>query len=187
MSSAVRTPLTTGETAGIGSISLARGVVAVAAIGVGAAALVKFDFSGRALVAAFFAAVLVVLAAIDFEKRIIPNRIVVPAGVIVLLGDIAAVPNRAKEWTFAAFAAMLVALVISLATRGGFGMGDVKLAFLLGAGLGAAVVGAFAVAMLATFVVSVGILARRGLKARKEMIPFGPFLALGALIVLFLS
>ena len=102
-----------------------------------------------------------------------------PASILVLLGDIAAEPHRAKEWTIAAFATMLVALVISLATRGGVGMGDVKLAFLLGAGLGAAVLGAIVVAMLATFVVSAGILARRGLKARKETIPFGPFLALG--------
>jgi leader peptidase (prepilin peptidase)/N-methyltransferase len=187
MASAVSTPPTTGEIPGIGSISVAPGVVAVAAIGVAAAALVKFDLSGRAFIAAFFAAVLVVLAAIDLERRIIPNRMVVPAGVIVLLGDIVAVPDRAKEWAIAAFAALLVALVISLATRGGFGMGDVKLAFLLGAGLGAAAVGAVAVAMLATFVVSVGILVRHGLKARKEMIPFGPFLTLGALIVLFLS
>jgi leader peptidase (prepilin peptidase)/N-methyltransferase len=129
----------------------------------------------------------VVLAAIDLERRIIPNRIVVPASILVLLGDIAAEPHRAKEWTIAAFATMLVALVISLATRGGVGMGDVKLAFLLGAGLGAAVLGAIVVAMLATFVVSAGILARRGLKARKETIPFGPFLALGALVALFLS
>ena len=103
MASAVCTPPTTGETAGIRSISAAPGVVAVAAIAVAAAALVKFDLSGRALVAAFFAAVLVVLAAIDLERRIIPNRIVVQAGVIVLLGDIVAVPDRAKEWAFAAF------------------------------------------------------------------------------------
>jgi prepilin signal peptidase PulO-like enzyme (type II secretory pathway) len=43
------------------------------------------------------------------------------------------------------------------------------------------------VAMLATFVVSLVILARRGLQARKETIPFGPFLVLGALVALFLS
>jgi prepilin signal peptidase PulO-like enzyme (type II secretory pathway) len=185
MASAVDTPR--AATASFRSIAIPSGLVAVAAIGVAAAALAKFDLSARAFVAAFFAAVLVVLAAIDLERLIIPNRIVVPAGIVVLLGDIAAEPDRAKEWAIAAFASMLVALSISLATRGGFGMGDVKLAFLLGAGLGAAVVGAVAVAMLATFVVSVGILVRRGLKARKETIPFGPFLALGALIVLFLS
>jgi prepilin signal peptidase PulO-like enzyme (type II secretory pathway) len=82
---------------------------------------------------------------------------------------------------------MLVALAVSLATRGGVGMGDVKLAFLLGAGLGWDVVGAVVVAMLATFVVAVGILLRRGIKARKETFPFGPFLVFGALVALFFS
>ena len=131
-------------------IAVPSGVVAVAAIASAAAALIKFDLSARAFVAAFFAAVLVVLAAIDLERRIIPNRIVVPAGVVVLLGDIAAEPHRVKEWTIAAFASMFVALAISLGTRGGVGMGDVKLAFLLGAGLGVGVAGAALVATLAT-------------------------------------
>src|SRR5262245_40885802 len=166
-------------------IAVPSGVVAVAAIAVAAAALIAYDLSGRAFVAAIFAAVLVVLAAIDLEQRIIPNRIVVPAGVVVLVGNIAVEPHRWKEWTAAAVVSMLVALVVSLATRGGVGMGDVKLAFLLGAGLGWDVVGAVVVAMLATFVVGLAIIARRGLNARKETIPFGPFLALGALVALF--
>jgi leader peptidase (prepilin peptidase) / N-methyltransferase len=169
------------------SIAVPTGIVAVVAIATAAAALIKFDLTGRAFVAAFFAAALVVLAAIDLERRIIPNRIVVPAGVMVLVGDIAAEPHRWKEWTIAAFASMLVTLAVALATKGGVGMGDVKLAFLLGAGLGWAVAGAAIVAMLSTFVVSVLILARRGLAARKDTIPFGPFLVLGALVALFLS
>lgn len=185
MASAVDTPR--AAPAGVRAIAIPPGVVAVAAIAVAAAALIKFDLSARAFVAAFFAGVLVVLAAIDLERRIIPNRIVVPAGIVVLLGDIAAEPHRATEWTIAAFASMLVALAVSLATRGGVGMGDVKLAFLLGAGLGYAVVGAVVVATLAAFVPSLVILLRGGLQARKATIPLGPFLALGALVVLFFS
>jgi leader peptidase (prepilin peptidase) / N-methyltransferase len=190
MAGTVHTPIAAGGGSGAAAlrpIALPAGVVAAVAIGAAAAALIEFDLSARAFVAAFFSAVLVVLAAIDLERRIIPNRIVVPAGIIVLFGNIAAEPGRAKEWTIAAFATMFVALVVSLATRGGFGMGDVKLTFLLGAGLGWDVLGAVVVAMLATFVVSAGILARRGLSARKEAIPFGPFLALGALVALFFS
>jgi prepilin signal peptidase PulO-like enzyme (type II secretory pathway) len=188
MSSAVETnrAVDTSST-GFRPIAVPAGIVAVVSITVAAAALIKFDLSARAFVAAFFAAVLVVLAAIDLEQRIIPNRIVLPAGAIVLLGDIAAEPHRWKEWTIAAFASFLVALAVALMTKGGVGMGDVKLAFLLGAGLGWAVAGAALVSMLATFVVSVVILARRGLAARKETIPFGPFLVLGALVALFLS
>lgn len=169
------------------SIAVPPGVVAVAAVAVATAALIKFDLTGRALVAALFCAVLVVLSAIDLRDRIIPNRIVVPAGVVVLLGNVAAEPHRAKEWTIAAFATMAGALVVALVTRGGLGMGDVKLAFLLGAGLGWHVFGGLVWAMAAVFIVSVAILARRGLQARKDTIPFGPFLALGALLALFLS
>jgi leader peptidase (prepilin peptidase) / N-methyltransferase len=189
MSSAVETAATvdTSSTESFRRIAVPSGLVAVAAIAAAAAALIKFDLSARAFVTALFAAVLVVLAAIDLERRIIPNRMVLPAGVAVLLGDIAAEPQRWKEWTFAAFASFVVALAVSLSTRGGIGMGDVKLAFLLGAGLGWAVAGAAVAAMLATFAVSVGILAKHGLKARKSTIPFGPFLVLGALVALFLS
>jgi leader peptidase (prepilin peptidase)/N-methyltransferase len=189
MSSAVETTATVdaNSTDSFRSIAVPPGIVAVVAVSAAATALITFDLSARAFVAAFFAAVLVVLSAIDLEQRIIPNRIVLPAGILVLLGDIAAEPHRWKEWTVAAFGSFFVALAVSLTTRGGVGMGDVKLAFLLGAGLGWAVAGAALVAMLATFVVSVVILFRRGLKARKETIPFGPFLVLGALVALFLS
>ena len=172
---------------GFRPVAVPSGIVAVAAITAAAAALITFDLSGRAFVAAIFAAELVVLAAVDLEQRIIPNRIVLPAGAVVLLGDVAAEPHRWKEWTIAAFGSFFVVLAVCLGTRGGVGMGDAKLAFLLGAGLGWAVAGAALVATLATFVVSVGILVRHGLQARKETIPFGPFLVLGALVALFLS
>ena len=173
--------------AAVRPIRIPSGLLAVAAIGTAAAALIKFDLSGRSFVAAVFCAVLVVLAAIDLERRVIPNRIVIPAGLAVLAGNIAAEPHRAKEWAIAASATMVGAMVVSLGTRGGIGMGDVKLAFLLGAGLGWNVLGGIVLAMLATFLVSVAILVRRGLGARKATIPFGPFLVLGALVALFLS
>jgi leader peptidase (prepilin peptidase)/N-methyltransferase len=169
------------------SFPVPPGLTAICAVAAAAGALIKFDLSGRSFVAGLFCAVLVILTAIDLERRIIPNRIVVPAGLVVLLGDIAAEPHRAKEWAIAALATTCGALAVSLGTRGGVGMGDVKLAFLLGAGLGWHVLGGLVLAMLATFVVAVAILARRGLGARKETIPFGPFLALGAMLALFLS
>ncbi len=188
MTTAAEAPVTT-ETAhpAVRTFPIPPGVVALVSIGLAAAALIKFDLSGRSFVAAWFCASLVMLSAIDLERRIIPNRIVVPGGLVVLLGDIAAEPHRAKEWTIASFATMFGALAIFLVTRGGVGMGDVKLAFLLGAGLGWNVLGGLGLAMVATFVVSVAILARRGLAARKDTIPFGPFLALGAVLALFLS
>lgn len=184
---AATAPAPTASAVPARGIAVPPGVVAIGAIAVAAAALIKFDLTARAFVAAFFAAVLIVLSAIDLRDRIIPNRIVIPAGVVVLVGDIAAEPQRAREWTIAAVATMAGAFVVSVATRGGIGMGDVKLGFMLGAGLGWHVFGGIVWAMIAAFVVSVVILARRGMTARKDTIPFGPLLAFGALLALFLS
>jgi leader peptidase (prepilin peptidase)/N-methyltransferase len=129
--------------------------------------------------------VLVVLAAIDLERRIIPNRIVVPAAVLVLVAQIALSPERTVEWTAAALGAALFLLVPLLFYPNGMGMGDVKLAALLGAGLGWAIVPALVVGLMAAFVAALVVLARGGLAARKTALPFGPFLALGALVALF--
>ena len=101
--------------------------------------------------------------------------------------QIVAQPHRAKEWTIAAFATLLVGVLLSLATRGGIGMGDAKLGFLMGAGLGWSIVGALVWASLGIFVAAIVVLARGGLGARKDTLPFGPFLALGAVLALFLS
>jgi leader peptidase (prepilin peptidase)/N-methyltransferase len=146
-----------------------------------------FGLSGRAFVAAAFCAVLLVVAAIDFEHGIIPNAIVVPAGPLILVGDIAVAPGRAVEWAVAAFGAMLALLALALAYRGALGMGDVKLAFILGAGLGTAVLTGFFIALSAAAVAAVVILVTRGARARKETFPLGPFLAAGAIAALFLS
>jgi prepilin signal peptidase PulO-like enzyme (type II secretory pathway) len=140
----------------------------------------------RAILAAFTSAVLVVLAAIDIERRIIPNRIVLPATGVVLVLQVTLFTGRALESALAAIIAAVVLMLPQLLGRSWMGMGDVKLALLLGAALGWGVLGAVLLGFLCTFPVSVVILIRGGMGARRTMIPFGPFLALGALIVLFL-
>jgi leader peptidase (prepilin peptidase) / N-methyltransferase len=139
----------------------------------------------RAVVAAFAGSTLVVLSAIDIERGIIPNRIVLPAAAIVLVAQVALFPGQASEWALAAVLAALALMIPQLLGRSWMGMGDVKLALLLGATLGWGVLGAVPIAFLCTFPVAVLVLLRGGLAARKTTIPFGPFLALGALIVLF--
>jgi prepilin signal peptidase PulO-like enzyme (type II secretory pathway) len=138
----------------------------------------------RAVVTAFAAAVLVVLSAIDLERGIIPNRIVLPAAAVVFVAQIALFPDRALEWALAAILAPLVLMIPQLLGRSWMGMGDVKLGLLLGAALGWGVVGAVVIALLCTFPVALLVLIRGGMAARKKTIPFGPFLSLGALIVL---
>src|SRR4029077_14547678 len=110
-------------------------------VGLVVLAFVSFPLD-RALLAAFVAAALVVLSAIDIERGIIPNRIVLPAAGIVLVAQIALFPDRALEWTLAAFLAAVLFLIPHLLARAWMGMGDVKLALLLGAALGWGVLGA---------------------------------------------
>jgi leader peptidase (prepilin peptidase)/N-methyltransferase len=139
----------------------------------------------RAIVGAFGAVVLVVLSVIDIERGVIPNRIVLPAAGVVLVAQLALFPGRAPEWLLAAFLAAFVLLIPRLFQRAWIGMGDVKLALLVGALLGWGVLGAVLLGFLCTFPVAVAMLARDGVAARKASIPLGPFLSLGALIVLF--
>jgi leader peptidase (prepilin peptidase) / N-methyltransferase len=130
-----------------------------------------------------FAAMLVAVSLIDLEHRIIPNRIVLPAAGICLVAQTLLEPS--PEWAIAALGASGFLLVAALVYPAGMGMGDVKLALLLGAGLGRVVPVAMMVAMIAALVPSAALFARHGQAARKMKIPFGPFLALGGVVGLF--
>jgi leader peptidase (prepilin peptidase) / N-methyltransferase len=139
--------------------------------------------SVEAAVAAFFCAVLVAVSAIDLEHRIIPNRIVLPAAVVVLAANTAR--DLSLEWIVAGLAASGFLLAAALAYPAGMGMGDVKLALLMGVALGKAVPVALLVGMVAAMIPGVILFARYGKRARKMGIPFGPFLALGSVVALF--
>jgi leader peptidase (prepilin peptidase)/N-methyltransferase len=147
----------------------------------------RFGLSGHALVGAILAVALVVLTAIDLDRRLLPDAIVLPALAVVLALQIAFYPDRTLEWVLAALLAALFFFVPWLVYPAGMGMGDVKLAALLGAALGKAVAAAILASLLAAAVVALAVLAREGLGARKKAIPFGPFLAFGGLLALFLG
>jgi leader peptidase (prepilin peptidase)/N-methyltransferase len=134
-----------------------------------------------------FAAMLVAVAAIDLEHHIVPNKILVPAaawGVIsaalVRLSDLPAL----LAWGAGAFAFLLIAALIHPA---GMGMGDVKLAGVMGLYLGSSVVPALLAAFLTGSAYGIGVMARHGAAARKRGVPFAPFLALGGVIGLMLG
>jgi len=150
-----------------------------------AACFLQWGWSGRALVNAYFCAALVVLSAIDAERRILPDLIVLPSFAIVLASNIALEPDRAVEWVAASLGASLFLFLALVAYPKGMGMGDVKLALVLGAALGKAVSVGMMVGMLSALVFSVFLFAQHGMGARKMYIPFGPFLAFGALVALF--
>jgi leader peptidase (prepilin peptidase)/N-methyltransferase len=148
---------------------------------------VRFGFSGHALVGAVFATALVILTAIDLDRRLLPDVIVLPTLGVVFILQIAFYPHHTLEWVLAALGAALFFFIPMLVYPAGMGMGDVKLAALLGAALGKSVVVAIAIALFAAGAFALLVLAREGLGARKKAVPFGPFLALGGLVVLFLG
>jgi leader peptidase (prepilin peptidase)/N-methyltransferase len=145
---------------------------------------IRYGVHAETIVVVFVIAVLVVISRHDLERHIIPNRIVVPAWIAVLLAHLAIHPRDWLEWLVASFGAGAFFLVVALAYPAGLGMGDVKLALLIGAALGWSVVTALFLGTLAAGLVAAVILARKGSAARKRAIPLGPFLAAGALVVL---
>jgi leader peptidase (prepilin peptidase) / N-methyltransferase len=149
-----------------------------------AACFFRFGLSAEAFLASFFCAVLVALSAIDLERLILPDRIVLPSFAVVLVAHVALEPDRAVEWVAGALGASLFLFLALLAYPAGMGMGDVKLALLLGAMLGKYVVVGLMLGMIAALVPSIVLLARHGFAARKMGIPFGPFLALGSVAAL---
>jgi leader peptidase (prepilin peptidase) / N-methyltransferase len=150
-----------------------------------AGCLVEFGATLHGFVAAVFCLALVVVTATDLEYRLIPNRVVGPASVLVLAGMTAAKPS--PQWAISAVAAAAFLLVFGLISPQGMGMGDVKLAFLMGAALGRGVVVALVIASLVSLIPSIVILVRHGRAGRKIGFPFGPFLALGSLVALLVG
>ena len=93
--------------------------------------------------------------------------------------------SRRSFLQIGAFGAAGFLFVAALVYPKGMGMGDVKLALLLGAMLGRTVPVALMVGMVAALVPSLVLFARHGSKAGKMGIPFAPFLAFGAVVALF--
>ena len=148
-----------------------------------AGCVLAFGLTADAAVAAVFCVALVAVSATDLEHRIIPNKIVLPAAAVVLAAQTALHPS--PEWALGALGASGFLFVAALAYPAGMGMGDVKLALLMGAMLGRTVGVALMLGMIAALVPGIVLLAKHGQKARKMGIPFGPFLALGSVVALF--
>jgi leader peptidase (prepilin peptidase) / N-methyltransferase len=130
-------------------------------------------------------ALLVPITLIDLERRIIPNRIVGAGAVAAILIGALVDPPGLREQLIAGAAAGAFFGVAVLAHPAGMGLGDVKLAGMLGLFLGRYVAVAVLVALLAGTAVGVVVMARKGAReGRKTAIPFGPFLAFGGLVAI---
>jgi leader peptidase (prepilin peptidase)/N-methyltransferase len=149
-----------------------------------ATAIVLRDDPAQLALGLIFVAMLAAITLTDLERRVIPNVILI-AGAVAAVAVVAATDQSSlPERGIAAAAAGGFLLVIALAYPRGMGMGDVKLAAVMGLYLGSAVAPALLIAVLSGTAVGLGVMAVHGSGARKLAVPFGPFLALGGVVAL---
>jgi leader peptidase (prepilin peptidase)/N-methyltransferase len=162
-------------------------LVAAASIVAVVASFVDFGLHGRALLGAVLCPALILLAAIDARHKLLPNAIILPTTLAV--GLIVAAYAPGSFLTHLAAAAALGGFFFLFGTifAGSLGMGDAKLGFLLGLALGWQTLGAALVAFAGLLAAALYVLGTRGVSARKDAIPFGPFLALGGIVAFFLG
>jgi leader peptidase (prepilin peptidase) / N-methyltransferase len=162
-------------------------VVAVSCVALAVASFAAFGLHGRALLGAVFCPTLVLLAAIDIKHRVLPNMIILPASLAVGLIVAASTPGDFLTHLEAGAALGGFFFIFGAIFPGSLGMGDAKLGFLLGLALGSKTLGATLIAFAGLLVAALYVLATRGVSARKDAIPFGPFLALGGILAFFLG
>ncbi|HWX45806.1 MAG TPA: prepilin peptidase [Solirubrobacteraceae bacterium] len=151
-----------------------------------AGAVLAHDTAAGIALSVTLVLLLVPAAVIDLEHRIIPNRLTGAGALLALALGTALDPAGEPTRLIAGAAAGGFLLLAALAYPGGMGMGDVKLAGVMGLFLGAAVAPAIMIALLAGVLVGAVIVARKGARAgRKTAVPFGPFLALGGVVAVF--
>jgi leader peptidase (prepilin peptidase)/N-methyltransferase len=129
-------------------------------------------------------AALIALAAIDYDHRLLPNRIVYPLAAWGLIATLLVDRGDLVENVIAGAAAFTFLLLAVLAYPRGMGMGDVKLAGAMGLYLGLSIIPALLTAFLSGAVIGLVIIAREGPAGRKKAVPFGVFLALGGIVAL---
>jgi len=155
---------------------LALGLLYVATV------LVLWDDPGEIALGLVFVTMLLAITLTDLERRIIPNKVLLVATVLGVAIAAATDPGSLPERAIAAAAAGGLLFLAALAYPRGMGLGDVKLAAVMGLFLGRNVAPAILVALLTGSLVGLAMIARHGAAARKTAIPFGPFLALGGVV-----
>ena len=162
-------------------------LVLVVSVALMSADLVRFGLGARGVVGMVLLPALVVLSAIDLRHRLLPNRIVVPATALALVSQVALASDHGREAALASVAAGGAFFLLRALYPRGLGMGDVKLALLLGAALGWDVMVALFVGSLGAAAAGIVVIARDGAAGRKTTLPFGPFLAAGAAVAFFIA
>lgn len=144
--------------------------------------LVLWDDPAEVALGLVFVSMLAAITLTDLELRVIPNKILLATALIGVAIAAATDPAGLPERAIAATAAGGLLFLAALAYPRGMGLGDVKLAAAMGLFLGRNVAPALLVALLAGSLFGLAMIARHGAAARKQAIPFGPFLALGGVV-----
>jgi leader peptidase (prepilin peptidase)/N-methyltransferase len=159
--------------------------LAMAALFVATVLIVGTEDWGELALGIAFCAMLVVVTLTDLERRVIPNAVLLAGVVFAIAVAAASDPGSLPTRAIAAVAGGGVLFLLALAYPRGMGMGDVKLAAVMGLYLGRSVAPALLIGFAAGALVGLAMIARRGASARKQAVPFGPFLALGGVVALW--
>ena len=152
------------------------------------AILLRYSDDGSEIaLGACLAATLATITLIDLEHRVIPNKVLIVAALVAVGLLVAGDRDALAEHAIAAAIAFAVMFLIAIVYPRGMGMGDVKLAGVMGLYLGKAVAPALLIGFAAGALFGLALIASRGAEARKQAVPFGPFLALGGLIAIFVG
>ncbi len=162
-----------------------RWIVAAATAALFAAVAFRIGLHPRLAPALLLTALIVPASVIDLRHRIIPNAINLPGAVAVYLVAVVAQPDRWVELLIGGLAGAAFLGAAWLISPAGMGLGDVKMTLMIGLALGkyagVAIFAAFAVSLLP----SIAVIVLKGPRGgRKVSFPFGPFLALGAMVAL---
>jgi leader peptidase (prepilin peptidase) / N-methyltransferase len=161
-------------------------IVEAATAALYAAVVVFLDGALEITLGLLLVTALIPIILIDLELRLIPNKITLPAAVAAVVAGVILDVSFVPEQLIAGAAAGGFFLLAAILYPRGMGMGDVKLAGMLGLYLGRAVAPAIFIALIAGVLVGAIVIARVGARAgRKTAVPFGPFLALGGVVALF--
>ena len=149
------------------------------------AILLRYSDDGSEIaLGACLAATLATITLTDLEHRVIPNKVLIVAALVAVGLLVAGDRDALAEHAIAAAIAFAVMFLIAIVYPRGMGMGDVKLAGVMGLYLGKAVAPALLIGFAAGALFGLALIASRGAEARKQTVPFGPFLALGAVVAL---
>ena len=147
-----------------------------------ATALVLHDEPAKLALGLVFVAMLAAITLTDLERRVIPNAILIVGALIGVAIAAGTDPGSLPERFAAAAGAGGFLLLAALLYPRGMGMGDVKLAAVMGFFLGASIIPAMFVGILAGAAVGTSRMLAEGPGVRKQPVPFGPFLAIGGLV-----